>query len=85
MPRVNAYFAGCVNSGLLYGIMTLDLARTDAGQPEQRKRTSCEWRRVSQTRSQAIPLKDTKDTDNEGDFVSFVALSGGEGEVTGLR
>jgi hypothetical protein len=23
-------------------------------------------------------LKDTKDTDNEGHFVSFVALSGGE-------
>lgn len=31
------------------------------------------------------PLKDTKDTDDEGHFVSFVALSGGEDAVTGLR
>jgi hypothetical protein len=40
---------------------------------------------MGQPRPQSIPLKDTRDTDNEGHFVSFVALSGGEDGVTGLR
>jgi hypothetical protein len=66
-------------------MMTLDLAQLDAGQPGQRKRTSCEWRLMGRARSQSIPLKDTKDTDTEIHFVSFVALSGGEGRVTGLK
>lgn len=40
---------------------------------------------MGQPRPKSIHLKDTKDTDDEGHFVSFVALSGGEDGVTELR